>query len=43
LFANDTLLGERSVVCRQVNMPHPPPQHPPIPPDTGQGPDAENS
>jgi hypothetical protein len=34
LFANDTLLGERSVVCRQVTMPHPP-QHPPTPPDTG--------
>jgi hypothetical protein len=40
LFANDTLLGERSVVCRQVTLPHPPP---PMPPDTGQGPDAENS
>jgi hypothetical protein len=34
LFANDTLLGERSVVCRQVNMPQPP-QHPPIEPDSG--------
>ncbi|MGD0598112.1 MAG: hypothetical protein ABSA64_11415 [Sedimentisphaerales bacterium] len=43
LFANDTLLGERSVVCRQVNMPHPPPQHPPTPPDTEQGTDAGNS
>lgn len=33
LFANDTLLGERSVVCRQVAMP---PQHqgPVIPPET---------
>jgi hypothetical protein len=40
LFANDTMLGERSVVCRQVNMPHPPPH---TPPDAGQGPDAENS
>jgi hypothetical protein len=24
LFANDTLLGERSVMCRLVNMPQPP-------------------
>lgn len=42
LFANDTMLGERSVVCRQVNMPQPP-QHPPTSPDAEQGPDAENS
>ncbi|MGA2324437.1 MAG: hypothetical protein ABSG22_11385 [Sedimentisphaerales bacterium] len=42
LFANDTLLGERSVVCRQVTLP--PPMPPPtMPPGTGQGPDAENS
>jgi hypothetical protein len=42
LFANDTMLGERSVVCRQVNMPQPP-QHPPTPPEAGQGPGVENS
>ena len=42
LFANDTLLGERSVVCRQVTLP--PPMPPPMmPPGTGQGPDAGNS
>jgi hypothetical protein len=42
LFANDTLLGERSLICRQVAMPQPP-QHPPISPDTGQGSDPKNS
>jgi len=33
LFADETLLGERSVVCRQVNFP-PPPAGPTTPPGT---------
>jgi hypothetical protein len=37
LFANDTLLAERSITCRQVAMPHQPPQQqPPTSPETGQ-------
>lgn len=34
LFANDTLLGERSVICRQVNMPQPPQNSPTEPNST---------
>jgi hypothetical protein len=39
LFAHDTLLGERSVVCRLVNMP----QQPPPPAEPGSGPDQNES
>jgi hypothetical protein len=38
LFANDTLLGERSVICRQVAMPQQPPQPPSVDPDSGPEP-----
>ena len=35
LFANDTLLGERSVMCRQINLP-PPGVKPAGPPDAAK-------
>jgi len=35
LFANDTLLGERAITCRQVTLP-PQEQKPPNPPETPQ-------
>jgi hypothetical protein len=39
LFAGDTLLGERSVVCRQMNLPpNARPMNPPMPPPSPENP-----
>jgi hypothetical protein len=43
LFAGDVLLGERSVICRLVNMPQQPPHQPPLPTEPDSEPDQNES